>query len=141
MKKIKRGEIRLCNLGDGIGSIQGGLRPALVIQNNKGNKHSPIVIVIPITSKTDCKAKLPTHLVLTKSMGLKQQSLLLTEQIITINRKDVGKLLTTLSPKVMEVVDKKIGISINLKPQKHKNLYFRKKHHQQIESYSRRKTL
>ncbi len=127
MKNIKRGEIRLCNLCNGIGSIQGGLRPALIIQNNKGNKYSPVVIVVPITSKTNRKAKLPTHLVLTKTMGLERQSLLLTEQILTINRNNVGRKLTTLSPKIMKVVDKKIGVSINITPKKHKNLYISKK--------------
>lgn len=126
MKNIKRGEVRLCNLGNGIGSIQGGIRPALVIQNNKGNKHSPVVIVIPITSKTNCKARLPTHFVLTKNMGMEKQSLLLTEQILTINRKNIGRKLTSLNPRIMELVDKKIGISINLIPKKHKNLYIRK---------------
>lgn len=139
MKNIKRGEIRLCNLGDGNGSVQGGLRPALIIQNNLGNKYSPVVIVIPITSKTNCKAKLPTHLVLTKRMGLKKQSLLLTEQILTINRDAVGKKFTTLNPRIMEVVDKKIGVSINLKPKKHKNLYFRKRKDIPLKSDLRRK--
>ena len=52
MKKIKRGEIRLCDLGEGYGSIQGGVRPVLIVQNNKGNKYSPTALVCPITSKT-----------------------------------------------------------------------------------------
>ena len=127
MKKIKRGEIRLCDLGNGYGSIQGGVRPVLIVQNNKGNKHSPTAIVCPITSKTKCKAKLPTHMVLTKNIGLKHTSLLLTEQIITVNKFSIGRKITELTPKMMDKADKCMGISLNLSNQKHKNIFFKKK--------------
>ena len=126
MKKIKRGEIRLCDLGRGYGSIQGGVRPVLIVQNNKGNKYSPLAIVCPITSKTKYKAKLPTHMVLNKNIGLKETSLLLTEQIITVNKFSIGRKITTLPSKLMEVADKRIQISLSLREYKHKNIYFRK---------------
>ena len=127
MKKIKRGEIRLCDLGTGYGSIQGGVRPVLIVQNNKGNKYSPLAIVCPITSKTKYKAKLPTHMVLSKAIGLKETSLLLTEQIITVNKFSIGRKITKLSPRLMDVVDKRIQISLSLSSPKYKNIYFRKK--------------
>ena len=127
MKKIKRGEIRLCDLGEGYGSIQGGVRPVLIVQNNKGNKYSPTALVCPITSKTRYKAKLPTHMVLTKNMGLKQTSLLLTEQIITVNKFSIGRKLTQLNPAMMERADKCMGISLSLSNQRHKNIFFKKK--------------
>ena len=127
MKKIKRGELRLCDLGEGYGSIQGGVRPVLIVQNNKGNKYSPTALVCPITSKTRYKAKLPTHMVLTKNMGLKQTSLLLTEQIITVNKFSIGRKLTQLSPTMMERADKCMGISLSLSNQRHKNIFFKKK--------------
>lgn len=127
MKRIKRGEIRLCDLGEGYGSIQGGVRPVLIVQNNKGNKYSPTALVCPITSKTRYKAKLPTHMVLTKNMGLKQTSLLLTEQIITVNKFSIGRKLTQLSPTMMERADKCMGISLSLSNQRHKNIFFKKK--------------
>ena len=127
MKRIKRGEIRLCDLGEGYGSIQGGVRPVLIVQNNKGNKYSPTALVCPITSKTRYKAKLPTHMILTKNMGLKQTSLLLTEQIITVNKFSIGRKIAQLSPSMMEKADKCMGISLNLSNQRHKNIFFRKK--------------
>ena len=127
MKKIKRGEIKLCDLGEGYGSIQGGVRPVLIVQNNKGNKYSPTALVCPITSKTRYKAKLPTHMILTKNMGLKQTSLLLTEQIITVNKFSIGRKIAQLSPSMMEKADKCMGISLSLSNQRHKNIFFRKK--------------
>ena len=81
----------------------------------------------PITSKTRYKAKLPTHMVLTKNMGLKQTSLLLTEQIITVNKFSIGRKLTQLSPSMMERADKCMGISLSLSNQRHKNIFFKKK--------------
>ena len=119
MKKIKRGEIRLYDLGEGYGSIQGGVRPVLIVQNNKGNKYSPTALVCPITSKTNCKAKLPTHMLLTKNMGLKKTSLLLAKQIITVNKFSIGRKITELTPSMMEKADKCISISINITNQKH----------------------
>ena len=127
MKKIKRGEIRLCDLGEGYGSIQGGVRPVLIVQNNKGNKYSPTALVCPITSKTKYKAKLPTHMILTKNMGLKQTSLLLTEQIITVNKFSIGRKITQLTPSMMERADKCMGISLSLSNQRHKNIFFKMK--------------
>lgn len=126
MKKIKRREIRLCDLGSGYGSIQGGVRPVLIVQNNKGNKHSPTAIVCPITSKTHLKAKLPTHMVLSKSIGLKHTSLLLTEQIITVNNFSIGSKITELTPAMMDKADKCMGIILNLSKQINKNIFFRK---------------
>ena len=81
----------------------------------------------PITSKTRYKAKLPTHMILTKNMGLKQTSLLLTEQIITVNKFSIGRKIAQLSPSMMEKADKCMGISLSISKQIHKNIFFRKK--------------
>lgn len=116
IKKIKRGDIRICNLGNCIdGSVQSGIRPALVISNNAANKHGPVAIVAPITSKTTTKKCLPTHIVLTTNMGLKYESLILLEQIMTIDKKCIGRRITKLTPRLMSIVDKKINVSLGVK--------------------------
>ncbi|HPS25931.1 MAG TPA: type II toxin-antitoxin system PemK/MazF family toxin, partial [Bacteroidales bacterium] len=84
---IKRGEIYFAQLNPVIGSEQGGLRPVLVVQNDIGNQYSPTTIVLAITSQIN-KAKLPTHVELkAKQYGLERDSVVLTEQIRTIDKK------------------------------------------------------
>lgn len=112
--KIKRGQIYLADLGEGYGSEQGGIRPVLVVQNNKGNKHSPTILVACITSKAHSKHYLPTHYVIPKHVGLKYDSMVMMEQIKVIDEKRIIKYIGKLSPKFMKILDKKIKISFGL---------------------------
>ena len=112
--KIKRRQIYLANLGEGYGSEQGGIRPVLVVQNNKGNKHSPTILVACITSKAHSKHYLPTHYVIPKHVGLKYDSMVMMEQIKVIDEKRIIKYIGKLSPKFMKILDKKIKISFGL---------------------------
>ena len=84
-KTYLRGDLYYADLGHGIGSEQKGTRPVVIIQNNVGNKHSPTVIIAAVTSKANVKAKLPTHYYLDAGNGLVQPSLVLLEQIRTID--------------------------------------------------------
>ena len=116
IRNIKRGELRIRNLGDSVkGSVQSGIRPALIISNNTGNKYGPVVIVAPIASRTATKKFLPTHIVLTTNMGMEKESLVLLEQIVTIDKKDIGRKIAKLSPRLMAVVDKKINVSLGIR--------------------------
>lgn len=109
---IKRGEIYLADLSPVVGSEQGGKRPVLVIQNNIGNKFSSTVIAAAITSATD-KPKLPTHIEITKEeSGLEKDSVILLEQIRTIDKIRLGALIGRLSEKKMREVEAALGISL-----------------------------
>lgn len=84
----KRGEIHLVNFGDNIDTYkQSGLRPALVVSNNKANEHSPVITVVPLTTKTR-RTHLPTHVLIppTSGIGLNRMSLALTEQVETLDK-------------------------------------------------------
>ena len=86
-KTIKRGDIYYAELNPVIGSEQGGTRPVLIISNDIGNRHSPTVIVAAITSRVHTKAKLPTHTAIRDFEGLNKDSIILLEQIRTIDKK------------------------------------------------------
>lgn len=97
---------------DGTGSEQTGRRPVMIIQNDKGNLHSPTLIVIPVTSRR--KNELPTHVFCDEDF-LSKDSILLTEQILTIDkRRIIGKCLGILNPKKREKVQEAIKISLDL---------------------------
>lgn len=83
---ILRGQIYYADLDSSLGSEQGGVRPVLVIQNNIGNRHSPTLIVAALTGQIYVKRNLPTHLLIPSSVGLKMDSIVLLEQIRTIDR-------------------------------------------------------
>ena len=84
--KVKRGEVYLADLSDASGSEQGKVRPVVIIQNNRGNKYSPTVIAAAITSQMN-KTKLPTHIEIdSEQCGLKNNSVVLAEQIRTIDK-------------------------------------------------------
>lgn len=111
---IKRGEIYYAELNPVIGSEQGGTRPVLVIQNNIGNQYSPTTIVAAITSQIS-KAKLPTHVeVRSKRSGLEKDSVILTEQIRTIDKSRLKEKVAVLDPEVMLRVDEAIEVSLGL---------------------------
>lgn len=106
---IRRGDVYKCKLGKTYGSEQGGDRYALVIQNDIGNKHSPTVIVAFITSKVG-KKKLPTHFEIT----LEEPSLVLSEQIRTIDKRRLKEYVTTLSEEEMECINECLRVSLDL---------------------------
>lgn len=97
-----------------VGSEQGGVRPVLIIQNNVGNRYSPTVVVAAITSQID-KAKLPTHVeVDAKEYGLEKNSVILLEQIRTIDKQRLQEKMTELDDKMMRKVDEGLKISLGL---------------------------
>ena len=111
---VKRGDIYYANLSPVVGSEQGGHRPVLVIQNDVGNKYSPTVIVVAITSQIS-KAKLPTHVeISSKYSSLEKDSVILLEQLRTIDKRRLKEKVTHLSEEVMSMVDEAIKISLGL---------------------------
>lgn len=109
-----RGDMYYANLGDGIGSEQKGYRPVLIIQNNVGNKHSPTVIVAAISSKIGAKAKLPTHYYIDAECGLQMPSVVLLEQLRTIDKKRLEGYIGRLSEKHIKGINHALAVSIGL---------------------------
>ena len=110
--EIKRGELYFANLSPVVGSEQGGTRPVLIVQNDVGNKYSPTVIVAAITSKLN-KAKLPTHIELDASTyGLEKDSVILLEQIRTIDKARLQQKIGNLDNQTLESVNKSLLISL-----------------------------
>ena len=111
---IRRGDIYYADLRPVVGSEQGGIRPVLIIQNDVGNLHSPTVICAAITSKMN-KAKLPTHIELPGSKyALVKDSVVLLEQVRTIDKKRLKDKVCHLDSEVMLKIDKAISISLAL---------------------------
>ena len=109
---IKRGELYYADLSPVIGSEQGGVRPVLVVQNDVGNKYSPTVIAAAVTSKLS-KARLPTHIELSAHVyGLAKDSVVLLEQIRTIDKRRLKERIGSLEPQVMARVDDALLISL-----------------------------
>jgi len=114
MSMVKRGEIYFADLSPVIGSEQGGLRPVLVIQNDLGNHFSPTVIIAAITAKM-AKPKLPTHIGITAAgTGLGRDSVILMEQIRTIDKSRLKEKVCRLQNDVMHSVDIALKISVGL---------------------------
>lgn len=109
-----RGDIYYADLGQGIGSEQAGNRPVVIIQNDIGKRHSPTVIVAAITSQTVQKSKLPTHYYIGAGKGLEHPSIVLLEQIRTIDKRRLGKFIGPLRCSEMEKIDSALAISIGL---------------------------
>lgn len=111
---VKRGEIYYADLSPVIGSEQGGIRPVLVVQNDVGNKYSPTVIAAAITSKIN-KAKMPTHIELSANeYGLNKDSVILLEQIRTIDKQRLREKIGKLDINMMGKVDKALFISFGI---------------------------
>ena len=109
---IKRGEVYYADLNPVVGSEQGGIRPVVVLQNDVGNKFSPTIIAAATTSKLD-KAKLPTHIELPKgSTTLPKNSLVLFEQIRTIDKSRIKEKIGELPPSVMIKIEQALLISL-----------------------------
>mgnify|MGYP002540598851 CR=1 FL=1 len=111
---VKRGDIYYADLSPVVGSEQGGIRPVLIIQNDVGNKYSPTVIAAAITSKIN-KAKMPTHIELSaRDYGLNKDSVILTEQIRTLDKKRLREKIGRLDKALMLRVDEALQISFGL---------------------------
>ncbi|QLL77396.1 PemK family transcriptional regulator [Ligilactobacillus saerimneri] len=111
---ISRGDIFYADLSPVVGSEQGGMRPVLVIQNNIGNRFSPTVIVAAITSRIS-KTKMPTHVAVSASKhGLEKDSVILAEQLRTIDKQRLKEKITHVHEQTMEKVDYALRVSIGL---------------------------
>ena len=111
---VKRGDIYYADLSPVVGSEQGGIRPVLIIQNDVGNKYSPTVIAAAITSQIN-KAKMPTHIELAaKDYGLNKDSVILLEQIRTIDNKRLREKIGHLDSTLMATVNDALSISFGL---------------------------
>lgn len=111
---VKRGDIYYADLSPVIGSEQGGVRPVLILQNDIGNRYSPTVIIAAITSQIN-KAKLPTHVEITASdYALPKDSVILLEQIRTIDKRRMEEKIGHLSDETMEKVNEALTISLGL---------------------------
>ena len=112
--KAFQGEIWLADLGEKTGSIEYGIRPVLIIQNNIGNRHSPTIICAAITSKMN-KAKLPTHIeICTNDYNIMKNSVILLEQIRTIDKKRLREYVCHIDQERMKKIDQAIRISLDL---------------------------
>jgi len=112
---IRRGDIYYADLSPVVGSEQGGIRPVLIVQNDVGNKHSPTVIAAAITSRMG-KTKLPTHIdVFAEKVGLQKDSVILLEQMRTIDKKRLGEKMGHLDDETMNAVNDAITISLGLR--------------------------
>ncbi|MCI8331455.1 MAG: type II toxin-antitoxin system PemK/MazF family toxin [Clostridiales bacterium] len=116
---IKRGDIYYADLSPVIGSEQGGVRPVLIVQNDIGNRYSPTVIAAAITSKMS-KTRLPTHIDIigcAEEFGLAKDSVILLEQIRTLDKKRLKEKMGHIDGKIMEQVNSAIGVSFGLQDQ------------------------
>ena len=114
-RTIRRGDIYYAELNPVVGSEQGGTRPVLIISNNMGNRHSQTVIIAAITGKAQTKAKLPTHTAVNDFEGLDKDSVVLLEQIRTVDKKRLKQYMGMMPTETMARVDKALAISISLK--------------------------
>ena len=112
---IKRGDIFYADLSPVVGSEQGGVRPVLIVQNDIGNKHSPTVIAAAITSQKE-KSKLPTHIELhAQNCGLAKNSVVLLEQIRTLDKKRLKEKMGNLDNSIMNMINSALSISFGLR--------------------------
>lgn len=113
-RKIRRGDMFYADLTLGVGSEQSGYRPVLIIQNDAGNRHSNTVIAAIITSRISTKTKLPTHASIKAQQGLGHDSLVLLEQIRTIDKMRLKEYIGTLDSGAISRVDKALAVSVGL---------------------------
>ena len=111
---FSRGDIYYCDLGDTDGSVQRGYRPVLIIQNNTGNLFSPTLIVAPITTIIK-KEHMPTHILIGKSFGLTEDSMVMLEQIHTVDKTEqIGEFVGRVSKTEMQKIDEALRVSVGL---------------------------
>ena len=109
---IKRGDVYYADLSPVIGSEQGGVRPVVVVQNDKGNRYSKTIIIAPISKKMS-KPPMPTHVIFSDD-SLSYVSMILCEQLRTIDKKRLGQWICTLDDKTIEKINKAIRVSLAL---------------------------
>lgn len=115
LNNIRRGDIFYADLSPVVGSEQGGVRPVLIVQNDVGNKYSPTVIAAAITSQQN-KSRLPTHIdISAKSVGLSKNSVVLLEQIRTLDKRRLKERMGSLDIDLMQQVDDAIAVSFGLR--------------------------
>ncbi|QAT42574.1 type II toxin-antitoxin system PemK/MazF family toxin [Aminipila luticellarii] len=113
---VKKGDIYFADLSPVIGSEQGGIRPVLVVQNDVGNKYSPTIIVAAVTSQLN-KAKLPTHVEIdAKDNGLSKKSVVLLEQLRTIDKKRLKERIGTIDEALLPNVNEALTVSLGIAP-------------------------
>ena len=111
---VARGELYLADLDPVMGSEQGGLRPVLIVQNDTGNRYSPTVIVLALTSQLQ-KARLPTHVLLSAAgHGLERDSVVLAEQVRTLDKRRLRARLGQLTPGDMREISRALAVSLGL---------------------------
>ena len=111
---VKRGDIYYADLSPVVGSEQGGMRPVLIIQNDVGNRYSPTVIAAAITSRMG-KTRLPTHIdVYAEKVGLSKDSVILLEQVRTLDKRRLGEKMGHLDDEMMAAVNNAIAVSFGL---------------------------
>lgn len=110
-RQIRRGDIYLADLRPTVGSEQSGVRPVLIVQNNVGNKYSPTVITAAITSRRT-KARLPTHVQVGEASGMFPDSIIMLEQLRTLDKSRLLDYISSLQPETMREVDRAISISV-----------------------------
>ena len=116
---VRRGDIYYADLSPVVGSEQGGMRPVLIVQNDTGNRHSPTVIAAAITSQTG-KARLPTHISLTgHDVGLTKDSVILLEQIRTIDKSRLREKVCHLDQDILQKIDQALCISLAIEEKTH----------------------
>ena len=109
---MKRGDIYWANLDPVVGSEQGGIRPVVIIQNDKGNLHSPTVIVAAVTTSRK-KPELPVHVAITaRESGLRQDSVVLTEQVRTLEKSRLSRYAGSLCGEAMRRIDRALALSL-----------------------------
>ncbi len=115
MDNIQRGNVYLADLGNGIGSEQKGIRPVIVVQNDIGNKYSPTVTVLPITTKIHKSNGMPTHVIIDNDGGLFEKSSVMAEQISTIDKSKLIEYLGTIRDKTLRRrIDKALRIQLGI---------------------------
>ena len=119
----RKGDIFFADLSPVVGSEQGGVRPVLVVQNDIGNRFSPTIIVAAVTSQTN-KAKLPTHVPISaEGNGLSRDSVVLLEQLRTIDKKRLREHIGTVGTNVIDVVDEALSVSLGIDPPQEHRLH------------------
>lgn len=115
---VRRGEIYYADLSPVVGSEQGGMRPVLIVQNDVGNRYSPTVIAAAITSQQN-KARMPTHIEIeAHTYGLSKNSVVLLEQVRTLDKRRLRERMGCLDEKAMQRVDGAIAISLGLRAER-----------------------
>ena len=121
--QVRKGDIFFADLSPVVGSEQGGVRPVLVVKNDIGNRFSPTIIVAAVTSQTN-KAKLPTHVPISaEGNGLSRDSVVLLEQLRTIDKKRLREHIGTVGTNVIDVVDEALSVSLGIDPPQEHRLH------------------